>query len=195
MKIPTRFILLTTMTAFWCNACNKGSSVRNAHSYQPEGPGQGDETEVPNKRDETEDPDQRAVLSYADKLMKRAWRSSGDSLFGCIHAKHPKSYDYYVQAKRATLVAIRSATLNEADALNGLEWSGVVEYTLAPIREYNHNDDDKKWTEWQQEGRKFLLQFEKRNGIWRGGVLGWGVGDDSRYDAMDEIDIQAIKID
>jgi hypothetical protein len=118
---------------------------------------------------------EQEMHAEAKKLLDSLFTKCGEDHFS-KRTFHYKSGTAWVISQYKELVAhAKLYPLSKADALNGIEWKAVVQFTASVGREFPHGEQFVKrglnpkkldmWSEWKEPNISFAYPIEKKNGV------------------------------
>jgi hypothetical protein len=97
------------------------------------------------------------AIQFAQKQLAEKWSERGASWYSSEPSIFVTHGTLYIEARKVE-PQVTPHELSEADKLNGVQWSGEVQYVFGTFREYD-GGRAKEWTEWQPSGFRDFGDF------------------------------------
>jgi hypothetical protein len=103
----------------------------------------------------------------AAKYLESNFTKCGDSYYLLVRLSDSDGMFNGLYQLRGLTISLEPGRLSEADRLNGIEWTGAVEYKVRANRKYENGS----WSEWRNGFFPFrphplVIGLVKRNGGW-----------------------------
>jgi hypothetical protein len=119
---------------------------------------------------------EQELQAEAQKLFPTVFTKCGEDYFSKRIFKFKSGTAYVISQYKELAAGVKSYPLSKPDALNGIQWKGVIQFTASAARDFPHGEQFLKqglnprqldvWNEWKapQMG-PYTYPLQKKNGV------------------------------